>query len=131
MGLRPQSLNISVIGQYTPNVILIMTDELGQGDITSHGNLKVQTPNIAKLAREGARLSNFFVSSVCAPIRASLFRGKNHIRTATAHVSRSLDVMRAEEVTIAEVFRQHGYQTACFWEMAQRQTLPQSSISYS
>lgn len=107
-------LTISVIGQDTPNVILIMTDDQGYGDITSHGNLQIQTPNIDKLAREGARLDNFFVSSVCAPTRASLFTGKYHISTGTVHVSRGLDVMRAEEVTIAEVFKQHGYQTACF-----------------
>ena len=87
-----------------PNVILIMTDDQGYGDITSHGNLKIKTPNIDKIANTGARLDNFFVSPVCAPTRASLFTGRYHIRTGTVHVSKNLDVMRAEEMTIAEVF---------------------------
>ena len=107
-------LSISVIGQNSPNVILIMTDDQGYGDITSHGNLKIRTPNMDRIAKEGARLDQFYVSSVCAPTRASLLTGRYHIRTGTINVSNNLDVMRAEEVTIAEVFRQSGYETAYF-----------------
>jgi len=106
--------SISVFAQNTPNVILIMTDDQGYGDITSHGNLKIKTPNMDRIAMEGARLDNFYVSSVCAPTRASLLTGKYHIRTGTVHVSRGLDVMRSEELSIAEVFKQNGYITACF-----------------
>lgn len=91
-----------------------MTDDQGFGDITSHGNLKIKTPNIDKIADEGARLDNFFVSSVCAPTRASLLTGRYHIRTGTVSVSKNLDVMRSEEVTIAEIFKQNGYKTALF-----------------
>ena len=104
----------SVFAQSRPNVILIMTDDQGYGDITSHGNLTINTPNMDKIADDGARLENFFVSSVCAPTRASLLTGRYHIRTGTVHVSKNLDVMRAKELTIAEVFKQHGYQTGYF-----------------
>jgi arylsulfatase A-like enzyme len=108
------SLNISVLAQNAPNVILIMTDDQGYGDITSHGNLNIKTPNIDKIADEGARLDNFYVSSVCAPTRASLLTGRYHIRTGVVSVTNKLEVMRAEEVTIAEVFKQNGYKTALF-----------------
>lgn len=67
-----------------------------------------------RIAKEGARLDQFYVSSVCAPTRASLLTGKYHIRTGTVNVSNNLDVMRAEEITIAEVFRKNGYETAYF-----------------
>ncbi len=107
-------LSISVIGQDSPNVILILTDDQGYGDITSHGNLKIKTSNMDRIANEGARLNNFYVSSVCAPTRASLLTGKYHIRTGVVNVSNNLDLMRAEELTIAEVFKQNGYKTACF-----------------
>jgi arylsulfatase A-like enzyme len=104
----------SVMAQDTPNVILIMTDDQGYGDITSHGNLKIKTSNMDRIASEGARLDNFFVSSVCAPTRASLLTGRYHIRTGVVNVTGNQDVMRAEELTIAEVFKQNGYKTACF-----------------
>tara|TARA_B100000809_G_scaffold263160_1_gene315755 strand:+ start:2639 stop:4381 length:1743 start_codon:yes stop_codon:yes gene_type:complete len=108
-------LNVLVVkAQTPPNVILIMTDDQGYGDISSHGNLKIKTPNMDKIANEGARLDNFFVSSVCAPTRASLLTGRYHIRTGVVSVSKNLDVMRSEEVTIAEIFKKNGYKTALF-----------------
>jgi arylsulfatase A-like enzyme len=106
--------SISVLAQDTPNVILIMADDQGYGDITSHGNLKINTPNLDGIAARGARLDNFYVSSVCAPTRASLLTGKYHIRTGVVSVSKNLDVMHAGETTIAEVFGQNGYKTALF-----------------
>ena len=108
-------LNVLIVkAQTAPNVILIMTDDQGFGDITSHGNLKIKTPNMDKIANEGARLDNFFVSSVCAPTRASLLTGRYHIRSGVLSVSKKLDVMRSEEVTIAEIFKKNGYKTALF-----------------
>ena len=59
-----------------PNVILIMTDDQGWGDVHSHGNDKIDTPVMDKLAADGARFERFFVSPVCAPTRASLLTGR-------------------------------------------------------
>ncbi len=103
-----------VSAQNSPNVILIMTDDQGYGDITSHGNLKINTPNMDKIASSGARLDNFYVSSVCAPTRASLLTGRYHIRTGVTSVTNNLEVMRSNEVTIAEVFKKNGYTTGLF-----------------
>jgi len=103
-----------MFSQNRPNVILIMTDDQGYGDITSHGNLTLKTPNIDKIAQEGARLDNFHVSPVCAPTRASLLTGRYHIRTGVVHVKGNLDVLRSDELTIAELFKQHGYKTGYF-----------------
>jgi arylsulfatase A len=97
-----------------PNIILIMTDDQGWGDIRSHGNDKIDTPVLDRLAAGGARFERFFVSPVCAPTRASLLTGRYHLRTGTHGVTRGRENMRYEEVTIAEALKQAGYATACF-----------------
>ncbi|MEL6106831.1 MAG: sulfatase-like hydrolase/transferase [Planctomycetota bacterium] len=97
-----------------PNVVLVMTDDQGYGDVRSHGNPLIDTPNLDRLAADGARFENFFVSPLCAPTRASLLTGRYHIRTGTVNVSNNLEIMRSEETTIAELFRASGYTTALF-----------------
>lgn len=97
-----------------PNVLLIMTDDQGWGDIRSHGNETIETPVADKLAGEGARFERFFVSPVCAPTRASLLTGRYHLRTGTHGVTRGYETMRSEEVTMAEALKQAGYATGCF-----------------
>lgn len=97
-----------------PNVLLIMTDDQGYGDIQSHGNPFVQTPHQDQLAASGARFEHFFVSPVCAPTRASLLTGRYHLRTGVSGVTRGYENIRSEEITIAEVFKEAGYRTGCF-----------------
>ena len=98
-----------------PNVLLILTDDQGWGDLSLHdapGGL--QTPHIDSIARDGARFDRFYVSPVCAPTRASLLTGRLHWRTGTHGVTRGREHMRSSEVTIAEVLGESGYQTGCF-----------------
>ena len=97
-----------------PNVILVMTDDQGWGDIRSHGNDKIDTPVMDRLAADGARFERFFVSPVCAPTRASLLTGRYHLRTGTHGVTRGYENMCSEEITIAEALKQAGYATGCF-----------------
>ncbi|RNC84590.1 MAG: hypothetical protein ED557_06325 [Balneola sp.] len=97
-----------------PNVIIILTDDQGWGDIASHGNPTIDTPNLDALAMAGARFDRFFVSPVCAPTRASLLTGRDHLRTGTQWVTYGLENMRPEEVTFGEVFKEAGYQTGLF-----------------
>ena len=97
-----------------PNVLLIVTDDQGWGDVRSHGNPRIDTPALDRLAAEGARFERFYVSPVCAPTRASLLTGRYSLRTGAAAVTRGLETMRAEEVTIAEVLRDAGYATGLF-----------------
>ncbi len=96
------------------NVILILTDDQGYGDVNIHGNDSIQTPVQNKLATEGFRLDNFYVSPVCAPTRASLLTGRYHYRTGTTWVTRNGEAMRSEETTLAEVFKANNYATGCF-----------------
>jgi arylsulfatase A-like enzyme len=97
-----------------PNVLLILTDDQGYGDIRAHGNDKIDTPVLDRLAAQGARLDRFYVSAVCAPTRASLLTGRYALRTGVHGVTRNAETMRATEVTLAHLFRAAGYRTACF-----------------
>jgi len=99
---------------HPPNIIIILTDDQGWGDIASHGNPDIDTPNLDELAKAGARFDRFFVSPVCAPTRASLLTGRDHLRTGTQWVTYGLENMNASEVTFGEVFKEAGYQTGLF-----------------
>ncbi|RPJ24641.1 MAG: hypothetical protein EHM35_16195, partial [Planctomycetaceae bacterium] len=97
-----------------PNVLLIVTDDQGWGDFHSHGNDRIDTPVLDRLASEGARFDRFFVSPVCAPTRAGLLTGRYHLRTGVHGVTRTYETMREEEVTLAEAMKKAGYVTGCF-----------------
>lgn len=97
-----------------PNVLLIITDDQGYGDLSIHGNPHLQTPNIDKLAEQSIRFDRFFVSPLCAPTRASLLTGRYSLRTGAKGVSQGQETMRSEEVTIAEALRDGGYRTGLF-----------------
>lgn len=97
-----------------PNVILVMTDDQGFGDVGLHGNDIVQTPAIDKFARNGIQLTEFYCSPVCAPTRAALMTGRYFYRTGVIHTSRGAARMATDEKTMAEVFQDAGYVTGIF-----------------
>ncbi|MEM8970321.1 MAG: arylsulfatase [Bacteroidota bacterium] len=97
-----------------PNVLLILTDDQGWGDLGVHSNPIIQTPVLDDFARNGVQVKNFYVSPLCAPTRASLLTGRYHLRTGTRWVSDGLENMNPEEVTLAEMFQSAGYATGCF-----------------
>lgn len=97
-----------------PNVVLIMSDDQGFGDVGIDGNPIVRTPNLDRLARSGARLEHFYVSPVCAPTRASLMTGRYNYRTGAVDTFLGRAMMRADEVTLAEMLSAAGYRTAIF-----------------
>ena len=105
---------LSAISQTSPNVVLILADDMGYGDLGIHGNPVIHTPTLNQLARDGMRMDRFYVSPLCAPTRASILTGKYHLSTGVISVSKGLEVMRAEEFTLAELFKVNGYATGIF-----------------
>jgi len=97
-----------------PNVILILTDDQGYGDLSLHGNDSLSTPHLDFLGAHGVQFDRFYVSPVCAPTRASLLTGRYHLRTGVYWVTRGAENMNPDEKTIAEVFKENGYTTGCF-----------------
>lgn len=111
--------HVAAFAQTKPNVIYIMADDLGYGDLGVYGQKVIQTPNIDRMAREGLRFTQMYAgSTVCAPSRAVLMTGKH-----MGHVSVRGNAIRAKindqslrkgERTVAHVFKDAGYQTALF-----------------
>jgi arylsulfatase A-like enzyme len=97
-----------------PNVVLIITDDQGYGDLGFTGNPHVKTPVLDNLARESIRFNRFYVSPVCAPTRASLMTGRFSLRTGVRDTYNGGAIMAPEEVTIAEMLKTAGYTTGAF-----------------
>ena len=98
-----------------PNIILIVADDLGYGDLGSYGQRFIRTPNLDRMAREGLRFTQFYAASpVCAPSRASLMTGQHqghaYIRGNTGRGNQRVP-LRPEDVTVAEVLKAAGYRT--------------------
>ena len=97
-----------------PNVLLIITDDQGFGDLGAHGNPKIKTPHLDAFTRESVWLKNFYVSPVCAPTRASLLTGRYNFRTGVVDTYLGRALMYPDEVTLAEMLAGAGYRTGIF-----------------
>jgi arylsulfatase len=104
----------STIENKPPNVVLIITDDQGYGDLGITGNPHIKTPVIDQFARESVRLNQFYVSPVCAPTRSSLMTGRYSLRTGVRDTYNGGAIMATEEVTIAEILKEAGYATGIF-----------------
>jgi len=97
-----------------PNVILIMTDDQGYGEMSCHGNPILHTPNLDRLHREGVRLRDFHVSPTCAPTRSSLMTGRHEFRSGVTHTILERERMSLRATTMAQVLKSAGYATGIF-----------------
>ena len=95
-----------------PNVIVIITDDQGYGEIGAHGNTVIRTPHLDNLSRESVRLTNFHTDPTCSPTRAALLTGRYSTRTGVWHTINGRSLMHPDELTMAEVFKANGYATA-------------------
>ncbi len=97
-----------------PNVILVITDDQGYGDLGCHGNEVIDTPNLDRLHSQSLRLTNFHVDPTCSPTRSSLMTGRYSSRTGVWHTIMGRSILRRDEVTVADVFAAGGYRTSIF-----------------
>lgn len=97
-----------------PNVVLIMTDDQGYGDLSCHGNPILQTPNLDKLYAESIRLTDYHVAPTCSPTRSALVTGHWTNRTGVWHTIMGRSMLRANEVTLGQIFKDGGYATGMF-----------------
>ena len=97
-----------------PNIVIVITDDQGYGDLSCHGNPVVKTPNLDALYAESIRLTDYHVSPTCAPTRASFQSGHWANRTGVWHTIMGRSMLRVGEPTIGEVFSKAGYATGMF-----------------
>lgn len=111
MALLPASARAAP-AERPPNILLILADDLGWGDVGFNGRTEWATPNLDRLAREGTVFRRWYTAAVvCAPSRAALMTGKYTIHNG---VSGNGDDLPAEEVTLAEALKARGYATGLF-----------------
>ena len=97
-----------------PNVVVVLADDQGWGDLGAHGNTDLRTPHIDSLARDGALFERFFVQPVCSPTRAEFLTGRYHTRGGVWNVSTGGERLNLDEKTVADAFKAAGYAAGCF-----------------
>jgi len=97
-----------------PNVVVIMTDDQGYGDLSCHGNPILKTPHLDELFRDSVRMTDFHVSPFCTPTRAALMTGRYPARTGAYRTSSGRTMMHPDERTVANIFSDAGYATGMF-----------------
>lgn len=97
-----------------PNVVIVMTDDQGYGDLSCHGNPILKTPNLDKLYGQSLRLTNYHVAPTCSPTRAALMTGHWSNRTGVWHTIVGRSMLRNDEITMGQVFKDAGYATGMF-----------------
>jgi arylsulfatase A-like enzyme len=107
-------LNRAVGKTRGPNVLLIITDDQGWGDVGFHGNPHLKTPHLDRLAQDSVELEHFYVCPVCSPTRASLLTGRYNYRTGVVDTFLGRSTMAGDEITLAEMFAAAGYRTGIF-----------------
>ena len=97
-----------------PNVVVVITDDQGYGDIGAHGNPVLKTPHLDKLHAQSARFTNFLVSPTCAPTRAALLTGRHEFKSGVTHTIFERERLAPSAITLPQVLRDAGYTTGIF-----------------
>lgn len=112
LGASALALTAVAAGAARPNVLIVMPDDLSYDDYSSYNARGPRTPNVDALGRESVRLTDFHVAPSCSPSRAQLMTGRSCDATGVWHTFKGRELLRADEVTMADVFRANGYRTA-------------------
>jgi arylsulfatase A-like enzyme len=97
-----------------PNIIFVLTDDQGYGDLSCHGNPILKTPNLDRLHDEGVRFTNFHVSPTCSPTRSALMTGRHEFKNGVTHTILERERLTLKATTVAQVLKSAGYTTGIF-----------------
>ena len=122
-GRVPAAAGASLAGS-KPNIILVLTDDQGYGELGCHGNTKITTPNIDAMHKRSVRFTDFHVSPTCAPTRASLMAGKHEFYAGVTHTIHERERLGLEQTTVAQMLKGAGYTTGIFgkWHLGDQDT---------
>jgi arylsulfatase len=107
---RPDAADI----RRRPNIVYVMTDDQGYGDIAAHGNPVLETPHLDRLWRESVRLTEFHASPTCSPTRAALMTGRHEFRSGVTHTVHERERLALSATTLPELLKTAGYTTGIF-----------------
>ena len=97
-----------------PNIVLVITDDQGYGDLGCHGNPVINTPNMDLIHAAAVRFTDFHVDPLCAPTRAALLTGRHAFRCGVTAAFAGRSILRPDETTLAEILKHNGYATGLF-----------------
>jgi arylsulfatase len=98
----------------SPNIIIVMPDDVGYGDFACHGNPIIRTPAVDRFWKEAVRFTHFHVSPTCAPTRAALLTGRHEFKNGVTHTIYERERLTPKAVTLAEMLKKAGYRTGIF-----------------
>ena len=98
-------------GEAPPNIVFVLTDDQGYGDLGRHGHPFLKTPHLDKLAEESVRFENFYVSPSCSPTRAALLTGQHEFRNGVTHTTGGREKLSLDAVLLPEYLKKSGYRT--------------------
>lgn len=113
-GLANTSKSSAADAPQRPNIVLVMPDDMGWGDIGAHGNPLIQTPNLNELYKQSFRFTDFHVSPTCAPTRSSLMTGRHEFKNGVTHTINERERMTLKATTLAQALQGAGYATGIF-----------------
>ena len=115
-----------------PNIILVMTDDQGKGDLSCLGNPDLNTPNLDRLHALSTRLTDFHVSPTCAPTRSAIMSGRHEFRNGVTHTILERERMALSTTTIFQVLQQAGYETGIFgkWHLGDEEPYQQHNRGF-
>src|SRR5687767_10933493 len=105
---------LSAAAPQKPNIIFILTDDQGYGDISAHGNPILRTPNLDRMRSESARFTDFHVSPTCAPTRSALMTGRHEFKNGVTHTIFERERLTRSATTLPELLKGAGYKTGIF-----------------
>lgn len=114
IGVASVVLAASAFAAEKPNVVIVITDDQGYGDLSCHGNPILKTPEIDKLYAESVRLKDYHVAPTCSPTRCAFLTGHWTNRTGVWHTIMGRSMLRENEVTMGQIFKDNGYATGMF-----------------
>ncbi|MEX2174206.1 MAG: arylsulfatase [Pirellulaceae bacterium] len=97
-----------------PNIVLVMPDDQGYGDLACHGNPILQTPHIDAFYKQAVRLTDFHVSPTCAPTRSAIMTGRHEFKNGVTHTIHERERMTLQAFTVAQLLKSAGYTTGIF-----------------
>ncbi|MFA6544745.1 MAG: arylsulfatase [Limisphaerales bacterium] len=104
----------SALGSKRPNILFLLTDDQGYGDISAHGNPVLKTPNLDRLRAGGVRFTDFHVSPTCSPTRSALLTGRHEFKNGITHTILERERLTLKATTLAQVLKSAGYTTGIF-----------------
>src|SRR5210317_225020 len=111
---EPAPVNNGRLKGKRPNMILVLTDDQGMGDLSCLGNTVLKTPNIDRFYEKAVRFTDFHVSPTCAPTRAALMSGRHEFRNGVTHTIYERERMALSTTTFPQLLRRAGYATGIF-----------------